>query len=65
MKRFARRRFLNLAASAALLPIMPCSARAQDTFPTKPIKIVLPVPAGSALDIAARAIGEQLAARWG
>jgi tripartite-type tricarboxylate transporter receptor subunit TctC len=37
---------------------------AQD-FPTKPIKIVLPVPAGSALDVATRAIADQLTARWG
>jgi tripartite-type tricarboxylate transporter receptor subunit TctC len=40
-------------------------APAQDNFPTKPIKIVLPVPAGSALDIATRAIADQLTARWG
>src|SRR5262249_19793835 len=38
---------------------------AQDSYPTKPIKIVLPVPPGSALDIATRAIGEQLSVRWG
>ncbi len=38
---------------------------AQDNYPNRPIKIVLPVPAGSALDIAARAIGEQLASQWG
>ena len=40
-------------------------ASAQDNYPIKPIKIVLPVPPGSALDIATRAIGEQLAAGWG
>ena len=48
------------AASLGLTP-----AAAQDNYPTKPIRIVLPVPAGSALDIATRAIGEQLASRWG
>lgn len=40
-------------------------AAAQDNYPTKPIRIVLPVPAGSALDIAARALGEQLSSRLG
>src|SRR5207247_2214781 len=40
-------------------------ASPQDSLPSKPIKIVLPVPPGSALDIATRAIGEQLASRWG
>lgn len=49
-----------VAASVGATPVS-----AQDNFPTKPIKIVLPVPAGSALDIATRAIGEQLASRWG
>src|SRR3954470_13310292 len=38
---------------------------AQSDFPTRPIKIILPIPAGSALDIATRAISEQLSARWG
>jgi tripartite-type tricarboxylate transporter receptor subunit TctC len=56
-------RGLLAAIVAALIGVVP--ATAQDTFPNKPIKIVLPVPPGSALDIATRAIGEQLAARWG
>ena len=54
---------LLAALFASALLVVP--ARAQDNFPNKPIKIVLPVPAGSALDIAARAIGEQLANQWG
>src|SRR5262245_31855205 len=49
-----------VAMSVGLAP-----AVAQDNFPSRPIKIVLPVPAGSALDVATRAIGEQLAGRWG
>jgi len=58
------RRFL-LAAIFVVVSIGATSASAQDNFPTKPIKIVLPVPAGSALDIATRAIGDQLSSRWG
>jgi tripartite-type tricarboxylate transporter receptor subunit TctC len=58
------RRFL-LAAIFVAASIGAMSASAQDNFPTKPIKIVLPVPAGSALDIATRAIGDQLSSRWG
>jgi tripartite-type tricarboxylate transporter receptor subunit TctC len=54
-------RFL-LAILAAALSI---GSTAAQEFPTKPIKIVLPVPAGSALDIATRAIADQLTARWG
>jgi tripartite-type tricarboxylate transporter receptor subunit TctC len=40
-------------------------ALAQGSFPTKPIKIVLPVPPGSALDIATRSIADQLVVQWG
>ena len=59
MRRFL---FAPLIAAASLSAV---PALAQDSYPNKPIKIVLPVPAGSALDIATRAIGEQLATRWG
>jgi tripartite-type tricarboxylate transporter receptor subunit TctC len=58
------RRFL-LTAILVAASISATPASAQDNFPTKPIKIVLPVPAGSALDIATRAIGDQLSSRWG
>src|SRR6516225_6633900 len=51
---------LIAAASISAAPVL-----AQDNYPNKPIKIVLPVPPGSALDIATRAIGEQLSVRWG
>ena len=57
-------RFLGAALIAAA-SISAAPALAQDSYPNKPIKIVLPVPAGSALDIATRAIGEQLSVRWG
>jgi tripartite-type tricarboxylate transporter receptor subunit TctC len=57
-------RFLS-AALLALASISAAPAAAQDNFPTKPIRIVLPVPAGSALDIATRSIADQLSSRWG
>ena len=40
-------------------------AMAQESFPTKPVRIILPLPAGTALDVAARLVGEQLTGRWG
>jgi len=49
-------RFLGAALIAAA-SISAAPALAQDSYPNKPIKIVLPVPPGSALDIATRAIG--------
>jgi tripartite-type tricarboxylate transporter receptor subunit TctC len=36
-------------------------AMAQDAFPTKPIRIINPLPAGSAPDVVDRLVGEQLA----
>src|SRR6516165_5802865 len=57
-------RFLCAALTAAA-SINAAPTLAQDSYPNKPIKIVLPVPPGSALDIATRAIGEQLSVRWG
>ena len=56
---------LLFAAILAAASIGATPASAQDNFPTKAIRIVLPVPAGSALDIATRAIGDQLSSRWG
>jgi len=52
-----------LVAGAAVLASA-CGALAQD-WPTKPVRIIVPVTAGSAVDITARAIAEQLAAQLG
>jgi tripartite-type tricarboxylate transporter receptor subunit TctC len=35
------------------------------TWPTKPVRIVVPAQTGSSLDIVARALSEKLASRWG
>jgi tripartite-type tricarboxylate transporter receptor subunit TctC len=59
-----RRRFLQLAASAAALPAMAGAALA-DTYPTRPVTIIVPVPPGGALDILARLMGQWLTERLG
>lgn len=42
------------------------SAQAQvPAFPSKPVRIVLPIPAGSALDVVVRVMGEQLGTKLG
>jgi tripartite-type tricarboxylate transporter receptor subunit TctC len=40
-------------------------ALAQDAFPSKPVRIVLPIPPGSALDIVTRVVGEELGKNLG
>jgi tripartite-type tricarboxylate transporter receptor subunit TctC len=40
-------------------------AAAADTFPTKPIKIVVPLPAGSGPDVQTRVVAEQLTRHFG
>ena len=59
-----RRRFLHLAAGAAALPILPRIARAE-TYPSRPVRIIVPVPAGGALEIIARLTGQWLTEHLG
>jgi len=59
-----RRNFLHLAAGAAALPAVSHVAWAQ-AYPTRPVRIVVPVPPGGALDILARLIGQWLSDRLG
>jgi tripartite-type tricarboxylate transporter receptor subunit TctC len=59
-----RRQFLHLAAGAAALPMLPRSAGAQ-AFPSRTITLVVPVPAGGALDTNARLIAEGMRAALG
>ncbi|HSV81719.1 MAG TPA: tripartite tricarboxylate transporter substrate binding protein [Ramlibacter sp.] len=53
---------IAFALAAALLA---CAAQAQDAFPSRPLKIVVPTSPGSGSDTAARFFGEQLAAVLG
>jgi tripartite-type tricarboxylate transporter receptor subunit TctC len=59
-----RRRFLHLAASAAALPALSRIAKAQ-TYPTRPVHLLVGYAAGSLNDVIARLIGQMLAERLG
>ncbi len=59
----ARRRFLQLAALAAL-PGWPLMAQAQ-TYPTKPVRFVIGFPAGGPNDILGRIIAQWLSEKLG
>jgi len=59
----SRRRFLQLAASAAAFP-MPGVARAQ-AYPARPISLIVPFPAGGPTDFIARVLAERMRASLG
>jgi tripartite-type tricarboxylate transporter receptor subunit TctC len=59
-----RRTFLHLAASAAALPAVSRIARAQ-TYPARPVRLVVGFAAGGGVDISARLIGQWLSERLG
>lgn len=58
------RRQLLLAAAALSMAGLATSAQAAD-YPDKPIRLVVPFPAGGATDLMARALGQKLAERLG
>jgi tripartite-type tricarboxylate transporter receptor subunit TctC len=59
-----RRNFLHLAAGAAALPAMSNIARAQ-TYPTRPVHLIVPIAPAGGSDIVARLIGQWLSERIG
>src|SRR5258707_7545247 len=57
--KFPRRRFLHLAAGAAAIPVVSRIAGAQ-TYPTRPITIIVPYPAGGGADSVLRVMAERM-----
>ncbi len=62
--RVPRRRLLYLAAGAAALPALSRMAGAQ-TYPTRPVRIVVGYAAGGGTDLVARLMGQWLSERLG
>ena len=62
--RFSRRIFFQLATGTAGLTLMPSLASAE-VYPSRPVRMIVDVPAGLAPDVLARLVGEQLSRRLG
>jgi tripartite-type tricarboxylate transporter receptor subunit TctC len=59
-----RRKFLATLGGAAALPAVSRIARAQ-AYPSRPVRIIVPFPAGQATDTIARLMGQSLSERLG
>jgi tripartite-type tricarboxylate transporter receptor subunit TctC len=57
--KLARRNFLHLAAGAAALPAVSCAAIAQ-TYPARPITLIVPFPGGGPADAVGRLLAERM-----
>src|SRR3954452_5962832 len=57
-----RRKFLIAAAAAISLGLAPAAAQ---TYPTKPIKMIVPYTPGSPVDVLARIVSQHTSARLG
>jgi tripartite-type tricarboxylate transporter receptor subunit TctC len=64
MTKLSRRRFMHFAAAAAGLPTIATSAWAQ-TYPSRPVRVIVGQAAGSGSDTVARLIGQYLSERLG
>ena len=61
---FPRRTLLRLAAGAAALTVLPRIAAAQ-TYPSRPVRLIVTFPAGGPNDIVSRLVGQSLSERLG
>ena len=56
----------TIVALLALCLAAPLQAQSPaDSFPSKPVRLIIPFPPGGATDITGRVIGEKLQAKWG
>jgi tripartite-type tricarboxylate transporter receptor subunit TctC len=60
----ARRRFLQLAAGVAAIPSLARLARAQ-SYPVRPITLIVPFAAGGGTDVPARIVGDHMSRTLG
>jgi tripartite-type tricarboxylate transporter receptor subunit TctC len=62
--KLSRRNILRLAVSAAALPLTPHIARAQ-TYPSRPVRLIVPFAPGGQTDVVARLVAQHLTEQLG
>ena len=58
------KRFISRLAALALAALVPAVASA-DAWPSRPVRMIVPFPAGGATDVVARLLGQKLSEAWG
>ncbi|MEO7242207.1 MAG: tripartite tricarboxylate transporter substrate binding protein [Variovorax sp.] len=65
MKNSCRRHFHLVLGAGALALVLPWSAQAQQQWPERPVRMVVPFSAGGTTDVVARLIAQKLQTLWG
>ena len=60
-----RKTLVATGLAFALVTALSFMATARDSFPNKPIQIIVPFSAGSGTDIVARMVGKKMSENWG
>lgn len=63
--KLSRRNFFYQVVSLASIGALPLASWANSDWPSKPVRIVVPVPAGGSLDTLARTIAKELSIKFG
>lgn len=59
------RSFRTLLSACAFAMLSVAAGHANDSYPSRPVRVLVPYPPGGAVDIVARTLGEELSKRWG